>query len=79
MFDDFLRKRAASLGANLINGLFMGMDLPTSKDGSYVISYNDYASGENVRCAASSRCPLSPLRLTSPCLSIRASVRARMT
>lgn len=49
MFDDFLRKRAASLGANLINGLFMGMDLPTTADGSYKIQYNDYASGENVR------------------------------
>lgn len=27
----------------------MGMDLPTSSDKPYVIQYNDYASGENVR------------------------------
>lgn len=51
MFDDFLRKRAASLGTNIINGLFMGMDIPTSADKPYVIQYNDYASGENVRAA----------------------------
>jgi geranylgeranyl reductase len=49
VFDDYLRKRAASNGAQLINGLFMGMDMPTSDDKPYVIQYNDYdAAGDQV-------------------------------
>ena len=48
MFDDFLRKRANSLGANLINGLFMSMDLPADDKSPYVIRYNDYDAGEQV-------------------------------
>lgn len=49
VFDDYLRKRAATNGAQLINGLFMGMDMPTSDDKPYVIQYNDYdAAGDQV-------------------------------
>ena len=51
MFDDFLRRRAQSNGAALINGLFMSMDLPTSSTGSYTIQYNDYEAGEKVGVA----------------------------
>lgn len=63
MFDDFLRKRAESLGTKVINGLFMGMDLPTSSDKPYVISYNDYASGENVRACRAVRILLITSRM----------------
>jgi len=51
VFDDFLRRRAQSNGAALINGLFMSMDLPTSSTGSYTIQYNDYEAGEKVGVA----------------------------
>ena len=51
VFDDFLRKRAASLGATLINGLFMGMDLPANDSAPYVIQYNDYDAGDKVGLA----------------------------
>jgi geranylgeranyl reductase len=51
VFDDFLRKRAASLGATLINGLFMGMDLPANDSSPYTIQYNDYDAGDKVGVA----------------------------
>ena len=60
MFDDFLRKRAQSLGATLINGLFMNMDLPSAGKASYTISYNDYDGGEKARTAPPPL-PLSPV------------------
>ncbi|CAE7431074.1 chlP, partial [Symbiodinium necroappetens] len=34
VLDDFLRQRAKTNGATLINGLFMGMTIPQSKEGS---------------------------------------------
>ena len=49
VFDDYLRKRAVGNGAKIINGLFMGMDIPTSDDKPYVLQYNDYdAAGDQV-------------------------------
>jgi geranylgeranyl reductase len=49
VFDDYLRKRAVGNGAQIINGLFMGMDIPTSDDKPYVLQYNDYdAAGDQV-------------------------------
>jgi len=48
VMDDFLRRRAEALGATLVNGLMMGMEKPTTKDGMYVINYNDYSSGGKV-------------------------------
>ncbi|CAL1157872.1 unnamed protein product [Cladocopium goreaui] len=42
VLDDFLRQRAKTNGATLINGLFMGMALPEKKGDSYVLTYNDY-------------------------------------
>jgi len=46
VMDDFLRKRANESGCTLINGLFMSMTLPKSKDESYVLTYNDFAEGD---------------------------------
>lgn len=51
MFDDFLRKRADKLGANLVNGLFMGLE-QSSADGPITIRYNLYKEGAFVRAAA---------------------------
>jgi geranylgeranyl reductase len=48
VMDDFLRRRAEALGATLVNGLMMGMEKPTTKDGMYVINYNDYSTGGKV-------------------------------
>ncbi|KAL4430731.1 hypothetical protein ABPG75_005987 [Micractinium tetrahymenae] len=47
VFDDFLRKRADKLGANLVNGLFMGME-QSSSDGPITIRYNLYKEGDKV-------------------------------
>jgi hypothetical protein len=44
VFDDFLRKRADKLGANLVNGLYMGME--KNADDSITIRYNKYSEGE---------------------------------
>jgi geranylgeranyl diphosphate/geranylgeranyl-bacteriochlorophyllide a reductase len=46
VLDDFLRQRAKSNGAHLINGLFTGMTLPTKRDEPYVLTFNDYAGQE---------------------------------
>lgn len=45
--DDFLRKRAAALGADLVNGLVTRMDKPTTEDGMYTLHYNDYSDPNN--------------------------------
>eukprot|EP00929_Paragymnodinium_shiwhaense_P022016 TRINITY_DN1419_c0_g1_i1.p1 TRINITY_DN1419_c0_g1~~TRINITY_DN1419_c0_g1_i1.p1 ORF type:complete len:560 (+),score=136.25 TRINITY_DN1419_c0_g1_i1:65-1681(+) len=44
VMDDFLRERARKNGAHVINGLFMGMEMPKEDDleGSYVLTYNDF-------------------------------------
>lgn len=47
VFDDFLRKRAKSLGANLINGLAMRIDYDGA-DGPITIHYNNYEDGSKV-------------------------------
>merc|ERR1719199_1724500 len=41
VFDDYLRNRASGLGANLINGLYMGMEQEGS-DGPITVRYNKY-------------------------------------
>ncbi|EFN59338.1 hypothetical protein CHLNCDRAFT_29491, partial [Chlorella variabilis] len=46
VFDDFLRKRAAKLGANVINGLYMGME--QQGDGPITLRYNKYNEGDKV-------------------------------
>ena len=51
VFDDYLRKRATKLGANLINGLFMGLET-SSPDGPITIRYNKYNDGAHARGAA---------------------------
>ena len=45
VMDDFLRKRAESLGANVINGLFLRMDSPANGDDPYKIHYTLYKEG----------------------------------
>eukprot|EP00899_Mesostigma_viride_P010755 jgi/Mesvir1/19681/Mv09953-RA.3 len=47
VLDQFLRERAQKNGAKIINGLFLGMDLPSGKDAPYVIRYTDYTEGES--------------------------------
>jgi geranylgeranyl diphosphate/geranylgeranyl-bacteriochlorophyllide a reductase len=49
VFDDFLRKRAESNGAQVINGLMMGFT-QEEKDGSFKLRYNDFSAGGKVRC-----------------------------
>eukprot|EP00250_Pteridium_aquilinum_P024333 c28934_g1_i1 orf=262-1707(+) len=42
VLDSYLRERAGSYGANVINGLFLGMDLPKDKESPYVLKYTRY-------------------------------------
>jgi geranylgeranyl reductase len=49
VMDDFMRRRANAMGATLVNGLMMGLEKPTTKDGMYVLNYNDYSDGSKVR------------------------------
>eukprot|EP00929_Paragymnodinium_shiwhaense_P022023 TRINITY_DN1419_c0_g4_i1.p1 TRINITY_DN1419_c0_g4~~TRINITY_DN1419_c0_g4_i1.p1 ORF type:complete len:562 (+),score=173.47 TRINITY_DN1419_c0_g4_i1:66-1688(+) len=44
VLDNYLRERAAKNGAHVINGLFMGMEMPADDDleGSYTLTYNDF-------------------------------------
>lgn len=43
VMDDYLRKRAKSLGANIMNGLFMKME--DKGDAGITIQYNSYEDG----------------------------------
>jgi geranylgeranyl reductase len=45
VLDSFLRDRAASLGAQLINGLVQSIDTGVNKQGPHTIHYSDYSSG----------------------------------
>ncbi|MGI0491174.1 geranylgeranyl reductase [Alkalinema pantanalense CENA528] len=45
VFDSFLRNRAASLGAQLINGTMYKLELPTTQNGSYKLHYADHSNG----------------------------------
>ena len=45
MFDDYLRKRAKSLGANVVNGLYMRLE-QQGGDGPITVHYNSYEEGE---------------------------------
>jgi len=42
VLDSFLRNRAAENGAKMINGLFLGMELPQNKNEPYVLTYTDF-------------------------------------
>lgn len=46
VMDDFLRKRAEGLGAQLVNGLLLRMEQPEGPQGPITIHYNDYAAGD---------------------------------
>ena len=48
VMDDFLRRRAKSVGANLINGLFMKLEDPGIGNGAITIQYNDYEGDSKV-------------------------------
>lgn len=45
VLDGFLRDRAASLGANLINGTVHKLDIPTNNTDPYTIHYADHSDG----------------------------------
>ena len=45
VLDGFLRDRAASLGANLINGTVYKLDIPTNDRDPYTIHYSDHSEG----------------------------------
>ena len=47
VLDGFLRDRAASLGATLINGTVYKLDIPTSKTEPYTIHYADHSNGSS--------------------------------
>ncbi|KAL3638025.1 hypothetical protein CASFOL_018473 [Castilleja foliolosa] len=42
VLDAYLRDRASTAGATVINGLFLKMDLPSTKSAPYVLHYTDY-------------------------------------
>ena len=48
VLDSFLRNRAESDGAKVINGLFLRMDVPKDANSPYVIHYSDYAGDSKV-------------------------------
>ncbi len=48
VLDGFLRDRAASLGANLINGTVYQLDIPKTSDGVYTLHYADHSNGNAV-------------------------------
>jgi len=43
VLDSFLRNRAADNGAKMINGLFLGMEIPKDKSEPYLLTYNDFS------------------------------------
>ena len=45
ILDAFLRNRAASLGAILVNGLVQSIETGKNKEGPYTLHYNDYSNG----------------------------------
>ena len=46
ILDGFMRDRAASLGANLINGTVFKLDIPNNDSGPYTLHYADHSKGE---------------------------------
>ena len=46
VLDDYLRNRAANLGANLINGLVTKIETGNQRQGPYTLTYSDYAAGD---------------------------------
>lgn len=40
VLDSYLRERAQSYGANIINGLFLGMEMPADNESPYLLRYN---------------------------------------
>lgn len=45
VLDSFLRNRAASLGAHLINGLVQSIETGTNREGPYTLHYSDFSNG----------------------------------
>lgn len=48
VLDSFLRNRAETYGATIINGLYLRMDVPKDGNSPYVIHYSDYAGDSKV-------------------------------
>ncbi|MEB3884719.1 geranylgeranyl reductase [Lyngbya sp. CCY1209] len=51
VLDGFMRDRAESLGANLINGTVHKLEIPTKTGDPYTIHYNDHSGGKAVGTA----------------------------
>ncbi|KAL2631707.1 hypothetical protein R1flu_016393 [Riccia fluitans] len=51
VLDSYLRDRAKSYGANVINGLFLRMVIPKDENSPYVLHYNDYGDGSKLGVA----------------------------
>lgn len=49
VLDSFLRNRAVSSGANLINGTVYKLDLPTNNTDPYVFHYTDHSDSNTQR------------------------------
>lgn len=45
VLDSFLRNKAASLGAHLINGLVQSIETGTNREGPYTLHYSDFSNG----------------------------------
>ena len=48
VLDNYLRERAKSHGATVINSLFMKFERPQGEEGPYKLFYNNYGSGGKV-------------------------------
>ena len=65
ILDGFLRERAESNGATVINGLFLRMDIPNDDTSPYTIHYSDYAENAKVRHALHVNLPsISPVSIS---------------
>jgi geranylgeranyl diphosphate/geranylgeranyl-bacteriochlorophyllide a reductase len=48
VFDNYLRNRAKSNGAAVLNGLMMRMEQPEGPEGPYIVHFNNYEEGGKV-------------------------------
>ncbi len=51
VLDGFMRDRAVTLGANLINGTVHKLDIPTKNTDPYTIHYSDHSGGKSIGLA----------------------------
>ena len=66
VMDDFLRKRAAKFGANVVNGLMMRMEQPEGAEGPIKIHYNSYESSAGAKAVGPKSAPRPPATARRP-------------